>query len=344
MSYGRIGYGEGGGNLPKLGKILDEFAGKIGLLEAAAVQAALDAVNAATAFVSDDNHPMRDVIEANATVLGLATGEGTTYYGLVDGRKRAVNIDLYDNKSADGYDLETLQITFNEIVATRLVFEQSVALFAGASAEQPLENLDYITMLITNLEGVQKQTKHSGRGIKEDILPELNGLVEDFGNLTTEQKTAVLKTIDYSKNTSSTATRNALRAAIDKVVADEEAADDDISFDVTPATVTADIADQNEEGYTRDVVIKLVNTAGDTLAYNGEVAVVVAADTAGDGDASLVGDNPIMVNGVATATVALTGTYAAADTNTLTVSQKTILGVTVSAATSVETSEDASAE
>jgi len=36
MSYGRIGYGEGRGNLPKLGKILDEFAGKIGLLEAAA--------------------------------------------------------------------------------------------------------------------------------------------------------------------------------------------------------------------------------------------------------------------------------------------------------------------
>ena len=124
----------------------------------------------------------------------------------------------------------------------------------------------------------------------------------------------------------------------------EAAADDDISFDVTPATVTADIADQNEEGYTREVVIKLVNTAGDTLAYNGEVAVVVTADTAGDGDASLVGDNPIMTNGVATATVALTGTYAAADTNTLTVSQKTILGVTVSAATSVETSEDASAE
>jgi len=52
---------------------------------------------------------------------------------------------------------------------------------------------------------------------------------------------------------------------------------------------------------------------------------VVAASTAGDGDASLVGDNPIMVNGVATATVALTGTYAAAAQNTLTVSQKTIL-------------------
>lgn len=130
-----------------------------------------------------------------------------------------------------------------------------------------------------------------------------------------------------------------------KIALLEAAADGDISFDVTPATAKADIADQNDEdGYTRDVVIQLVNTAGDILAYNGEVAVVVTASTAGDGDASLVGDSLIMVNGVATATVALTGTYAAADTNTLTVSQKTILGVTVSAATSVETSEDASAE
>lgn len=48
-------------------------------------------------------------------------------------------------------------------------------------------------------------------------MPELNGLVVDFEGLTGEQKTKVLKTIDYSQNSSSTATRRALRAAIDTV-------------------------------------------------------------------------------------------------------------------------------
>jgi len=79
-------------------------------------------------------------------------------------------------------------------------------------------------MLIENLENVEYQTIHSGRSINDDILPELNKLVEDFNALTPEQQTTVLKDMNYSATTSSTATRNALRAAITQVLADEEAA------------------------------------------------------------------------------------------------------------------------
>lgn len=53
-------------------------------------------------------------------------------------------------------------------------------------------------------------------------MPELNGLVVDFKGLTDEQKTKILKTIDYSQNSSSTATRRALRAAIDAVKGEEQ--------------------------------------------------------------------------------------------------------------------------
>ena len=189
--------------------------------EAAAVQAALDAVNAAQ--ITDRVEAYNKLMEV-AETLGLNVGEGSDFAGLVQGRAEAAAKDLFDNKPAGGYDLETLQATFNEIVATRLVFEQSVALFAAASAENPLEDLSYITMLIENLENVEYQTIHSGKNIEGEILPELEGLVADFNALTPEQQETVLKDMNYSATTSSTATRNALRAAITQVLADEEAA------------------------------------------------------------------------------------------------------------------------
>jgi hypothetical protein len=188
--------------------------------EEAAVKAALDAVN--NASNADNYAAVKTALEENSTKLGL---DLTDYNKLTpDGRKNAVANDIYNNKPEGGYTLETLKPMFDEIVATRMVFQESVALFAGASADKPLTDLSYITMLQENLNNATLQKVHSGKSIKEVILPELNGLVTDFNALTTEQKTAVLKTIDYTKNASSTTTRNALRAAITKVVADEEAA------------------------------------------------------------------------------------------------------------------------
>jgi hypothetical protein len=182
--------------------------------------AALDAVNKATS--ANNYAEVRTALETNSTKLGL---DLTDYNKLTpDGRKNAVANDIYNNKPEGGYTLETLKPTFDEIVATRMVFQESVALFAGASADKPLTDLSYITMLQENLNAVTLQKVHSGKSIKEVILPELNGLVTDFNALTTEQKAAVLAGIDYSKSASSTTTRNALRAAITKVVADEEAA------------------------------------------------------------------------------------------------------------------------
>jgi adenosine/AMP kinase len=184
------------------------------------VAAALDAVNNATS--ADNYAAVRTALEENANKLGLNLD---VYNQLTpDGRKNAVANDIYNNKPAGGYTIETLKPMFDEIVATRMVFQNSVALFAAASAENPLEDLSYITMLIENLEAVEHQTIHSGRSIKDDILPELNKLVEDFEALNEAQQEAVLASIDYTKSSSSTATRNALRAAITKVLEDEAAA------------------------------------------------------------------------------------------------------------------------
>ena len=89
--------------------------------------------------------------------------------------------------------------------------------------------------------------------------------------------------------------------------------------------------------YSREVVVELVNTAGDVhIWFTGTVPVTIA-DTAA-GTASVVGGNsPTMTNGTMTLTVICQGTWAGGNTNTLSVSEKAILGATVVAATSVET-------
>lgn len=91
--------------------------------------------------------------------------------------------------------------------------------------------------------------------------------------------------------------------------------------------------------YTRDVLVQLVDAAGNVHAwFNGIVPVTIAETTAGTGAASVEELNPEMKNGEMTITISLSGTWAADDTNTLSVSQKTILGYTVATKTSVETS------
>jgi hypothetical protein len=94
-------------------------------------------------------------------------------------------------------------------------------------------------MLIANLKEVEHHDIHSGKSIEEVILPELNKLVADFEALTLEQQETVLKDMNYSATTSSSATRNALRTAIAKVLADEEAAIDEALGKVNAITGTA---------------------------------------------------------------------------------------------------------
>lgn len=101
--------------------------------------------------------------------------------------------------------------------------------------------------------------------------------------------------------------------------------------------------------YTRTVLCKLVDTAGNTHTwYTDNVAMTIADNAAGtavmtgtdkDG-AAVTGDtNYGFVNGVCTVTVTCNGTWANTNTNTVTIAQKTILGATVTAKTSIETSE-----
>jgi len=181
------------------------------------VTKALQAVNTAQITDRVEAYNLLMGEDGVAETLGLNVGEGSTFAGLVKGRAEAAAKDLFDNKPEGGYDLATIQAAFDENVATRMVFQESVAIFAAATTEDPLEDLEYITMLITNLKAVEHQTIHSGKSIEEVILPELEGLVDDFNALALEQQKTVLKEMDYSATTSSTATRNALRVAIDKV-------------------------------------------------------------------------------------------------------------------------------
>jgi len=94
--------------------------------------------------------------------------------------------------------------------------------------------------------------------------------------------------------------------------------------------------------YTRKVVVELVDSEGNRhWWFTGEVPVTIGEVTAGDGVAEVVeGLTPEMRNGILKLTVRLRGDWSGADsdTNTLTVSQKTILGETVTEVTSVETS------
>ena len=89
--------------------------------------------------------------------------------------------------------------------------------------------------------------------------------------------------------------------------------------------------------YTRSVKVELVDTAGNVHSwFNGTVPITIADNASGT--AEIVTTDPVMVNGEMTIVVTLTGTFAGANTNTLTVAQKSIMGTTVTAKTSIETS------
>ena len=150
-----------------------------------------------------------------------------------------------------------------------------------------------------------------------------------------------------------TVTRN---EAVLTLTANLEAANDE-TMDVSIVTDSAVFGDEAaalaytvteaEAGvapYVRTVEVKLETAEGDLHAwFSGEVPVTIGYVTGGDGAASLedaLGTSPVMENGVMQVPITLRGTWAGTDTNTLTVTEKTILGYTVSEETSIETSTD----
>lgn len=105
----------------------------------------------------------------------------------------------------------------------------------------------------------------------------------------------------------------------------------------TPLSATAGSPTAGVAPYTRDVLVQLVDSEGNVHTwFNGTVPITIADNA--DGTASVETTDPVMVNGEMIIAVELQGTWVADKTNTLTASEKTILGYTVAAKTSVETS------
>lgn len=121
--------------------------------------------------------------------------------------------------------------------------------------------------------------------------------------------------------------------------------DSDLVLNVTPATLGSSAEAVNTaiagDGFTRDVVCKLVDGNGDALTYfNGSLPISIAVDTAGTGDASLPENATSLtfVEGVATTTITYTGAWAEADTSTFTLGNtSSIAGVSLANKTSVDT-------
>lgn len=98
--------------------------------------------------------------------------------------------------------------------------------------------------------------------------------------------------------------------------------------------------------FVRTVTVKLVNAAGEVLEwFNGSLHITTADVTAGDGVSAVAEDATIItfVNGMGSVDIEYTGSWAAADTNTVTVGKDaqnnvdTILGYTLMPKTSVDT-------
>jgi hypothetical protein len=89
--------------------------------------------------------------------------------------------------------------------------------------------------------------------------------------------------------------------------------------------------------YIRNVVVTLESADGELHNwFNGVVPVTLTKSSAGSTATATL--NPVMVNGSMTIPITFSGTFSANDTNTLNVTQRTVLGYTVTAKTSIETS------
>ena len=125
-------------------------------------------------------------------------------------------------------------------------------------------------------------------------------------------------------------------------IASQAAINGGIVLSVTPATLGSSAAAVNtaigEDGFTRDVVIQLLDSYGDIIASNGSFAIAAAKDST-SGTVTILGDltSIELVDGEATVTLVYAGTWAEEDTCTLTVTGGTVAGNTVANKTSVDT-------
>lgn len=136
------------------------------------------------------------VLEEQLNILGLDIGTDSDYAHLETNdynRKIDVFYDLYHNKPDEGYDLDTLQNYFNEIVATRLITQASIDKVNNATTVTDLEGISWVTMLVTQFKKVTYRT-HSGISIEEKIST-LQDLIDRYNALDKDTQAAVLQKV-----------------------------------------------------------------------------------------------------------------------------------------------------
>lgn len=126
-------------------------------------------------------------------------------------------------------------------------------------------------------------------------------------------------------------------AARDYLSLIEKAMAGDLIWVLTPATLSTPAT---ALAWTRSVLVELQTAAGEVHTWFNKAITsgVSIGDTSGAGTASIVSTTLTIVNGKAVIVVSGdAASWAAAETDTLTVAQATILGYTVAQKTSVET-------
>jgi hypothetical protein len=162
-----------------------------------AIAQALAAVNAYLTPESYNYSGAPEALEEHLATLGLDVGTESDYAALDKtatggkNRKTAVFYDLNNNKPAEGYDLSTLTTYFNDMVATRLVTEESMDLVNNAENTEALNGISFVTMLLDRFGAVSYAT-HSDIPVTEKIAT-LQGLVDRYDELDEDGKAAVLK-------------------------------------------------------------------------------------------------------------------------------------------------------
>jgi hypothetical protein len=124
-------------------------------------------------------------------------------------------------------------------------------------------------------------------------------------------------------------------AARQELLLRDKAMSGDMVLTISPATVAPA---PRATAWTRTVTITLKTAGGDTHTwYNGTLTVSIA-DTSSAGTATITDTTPNMVNGVCTVVISSgAAAWLNSETDTLTVSNQTILGSTITGGTSVET-------
>jgi len=273
--------------------------------------------------------------------------------------------DLVDDL---GDAIDNVNVTLAAAVSGDLIFSASPATVDAEIDDQNVGTAQVITGVISGLVGaagagditVTVTAAGLTGGSKDVTVAVANN--DSASDIAGKIRTAVDADTDISDSGSALFTVSGATTSV-VLTRNVEAANDD-TLDIAVVTDDASFAAGNDIAitntdttpgvapYTRTVTCKLVDTAGNTHTwYTDNVALTIGSTTAGSGSAAMAGTdkdggavtgngNYGFVNGECTVTVTCTGVWAAVDTNTVTISQKTILGATVTAKTSVETSID----